>query len=65
MIPLTPELRQAIEDAGDEPVRIEDPQTTVAYVVLKLEVYEQMRASMNPEEIDPSFFEIGDFEPAS
>jgi hypothetical protein len=58
------ELRQAIERAGNEPVCIEDPQTRAAYVLLKADVYERMRAVMEAEEIDPSYFEIDDFEPA-
>lgn len=62
---ISSEMRQAIERAGNEPVRIEDPQTHAAYVLLKEEVYERMRAVVEAEEeIDPSFFEIDDFEPA-
>ena len=38
MITLTPEQRQEIEKAGDEPVRIEDPETRTAYILLKAEV---------------------------
>jgi hypothetical protein len=60
MIPT--EWRQAIERAGDQPVRIEDSQTHAAYVLLKAEVYERLRAMTEMEEIDPSFFEIDDFE---
>jgi hypothetical protein len=56
------ELRQALEWAGNEPVRIEDPETRGAYVLLRADVYERMRALMEAEEIDPSFFEIDDFE---
>jgi hypothetical protein len=29
---LTPELKQAIEKAGEEPVLVEDPDTHTAYV---------------------------------
>jgi hypothetical protein len=61
---ITTELRRAIEQVGNEPVRIEDPHMHAAYVLLKAEVYEQMRALVEAEEIDPSFFEIDDFEPA-
>jgi hypothetical protein len=61
---ITTELRRAIEQAANEPVRIEDPHTHAAYVLLKAEVYEQMRALVEAEETDPSFFEIDDFEPA-
>ena len=39
---LTSELRQEIERAGDEPVRIEDPETRIAYVLMKAEVYERI-----------------------
>jgi hypothetical protein len=60
---ITAELRQVIEQAGDEPVRIEDPHTHAAYVLLKAEVYDRMRALAEAEKIDPSFFEIDDFEP--
>ena len=35
MATLTPELRQAVELAGDQPVEITDPQTNAAYVLLK------------------------------
>jgi hypothetical protein len=64
MTTLTPEQRQIIERAGDKPVRVEDPETHKAYVILKAEVFEKMRA-VAEEEIDPSFFEIDDFEPVS
>ena len=38
---ITPEQRHEIEQAGA--VRIEDPKTHAAYVILKEEVYERMR----------------------
>src|SRR3954447_3413392 len=38
---ITPEQRHEIEQAGA--VRIEDPETHSAYVILKAEVYERMR----------------------
>ena len=61
---ITTELKQAIEQAGDEPIRIEDQDTHTAYVLVKAEVFDRMRALGEAEEIDPSFFEIDDFEPA-
>jgi hypothetical protein len=61
---ITPELRKAVEQAGEKPVRIEDPESHAAYVLLKEEVYDRMRAVLEVEAIDPSFFEIDDFEPA-
>lgn len=38
---ITPELRYEIEQAGA--VRVEDPETHAAYVILKAEVYERMK----------------------
>jgi len=35
MTALTPELRHEIEKAGGNPVRLEDPETNTAYVLLK------------------------------
>jgi PHD/YefM family antitoxin component YafN of YafNO toxin-antitoxin module len=39
---LTPELRQAIEQAGDSPVRLTDPETHRAYVLVSAEVFERL-----------------------
>jgi hypothetical protein len=64
MATLTPEQRNAVERAGEQPVRIEDPETRTEYVILKADVYEKMRAAMETEQIDPSFYEYGDFNPA-
>ena len=40
---ITSEQRLAIETAGDEPVKLEDPLSGQVYVVLKAEVYERVR----------------------
>ncbi len=63
MVTLTPEQRQLVEQAGDAPVRIADVETDREYVLLRADVYDKMRHLLEVEEIDPSFFEIGDFEP--
>ncbi len=42
MIELTPEQRQAVEHG--EPVRVVDPQTRGAYVVVRAEVFDRMAA---------------------
>jgi hypothetical protein len=47
---LTPELRQAVELAGDQPVEITDPQTNAAYFLLKADVYKRMREILEEEE---------------
>jgi hypothetical protein len=38
MTPITKELRRAIEEAGDKPVCLEDPQTRQTYVLLRADV---------------------------
>jgi len=39
---LTPELKQAIEQAGDSPVRLMDPQTQRSYVLVSAEVFDRL-----------------------
>ena len=63
MVIATPELQRAIDEAGDEPVPITDPETHRTYLVIKVEVYERLCTASEEEEIDPSFFEIDNFEP--
>jgi hypothetical protein len=43
---ITPELKQAVEQAGGRPVRIEDPETHAQYVILKAEVYDRMKPDL-------------------
>ena len=50
MIDLTPELRQAIEQAGDSPVEITDPQTNTAYVLVRAEVFRRMQEILDEEQ---------------
>ena len=42
MVTITPEQRQEIEKAGDEPIRVEDPETNRAYLLVREEVYRQL-----------------------
>ncbi len=63
MTTITPEQRQLVEQAGGEAVRLADAETSQEYVILRADVYDRMRHLLEVEEIDPSFFEIGDFEP--
>ncbi|HEX8199823.1 MAG TPA: hypothetical protein VF590_04995 [Isosphaeraceae bacterium] len=39
---LTPELKQAISQAGDSPIRLTDPETHRTYVLVSAEVYERL-----------------------
>ncbi len=42
MTPLTKEIRQAIEQAGDQPIRLEDPETRQTYVLLRADLYDRV-----------------------
>ena len=64
MMILSPEQRHAIGQAGDQPVPILDPETNQTYLIIRAEVYDRLCAMCGEEEIDPSFFEIDDIEPA-
>jgi hypothetical protein len=52
MTTLTPELRQAIDQAGDQPVRLLDPETQKTYVLLSAETYERLRAVFDDSDFD-------------
>jgi hypothetical protein len=49
MVTLTVEQREEIQKAGDEPIRIEDPETHATYVLLRAEVYDGLRPPRAPE----------------
>jgi hypothetical protein len=49
MMTLTAEQRDEIQKAGDEPIRIEDPETHATYVLLRAEVYEGLKPPPSPE----------------
>jgi hypothetical protein len=49
MVTLTAEQREEIKRAGDEPVRIEDPETHATYVLLRAEVYEGLKLPPSSE----------------
>jgi hypothetical protein len=61
---LNPEQRRVIGEAGDRPIPIIDPETHRTDLIIKAEVYDQLRSRCEEEEIDASFFEIDEFEPA-
>jgi hypothetical protein len=48
---LTPELRQEIAKAGGNPVRLEDPETNTAYVLLRAEEYDRLKPGPRPEKV--------------
>ena len=52
---ITPEIRKAIEQAGEQPVRLADPETNLVYIVVRAEVYERMRASYDDGDIQDAY----------
>jgi hypothetical protein len=44
MATLAPEQRQEIQRAGEEPVRLADPETQIEYVIVKADVYDRISA---------------------
>jgi hypothetical protein len=60
---ITAEQKRAIDQSGDEPVRVEDPETHATYVLVKEETYRKLRGAVQVETIDPSFYEFGEFIP--
>ena len=60
---ITPEMKKAVEQAGIESLRVEDPETHAAYVVMKEDACRRLWEAVEVETIDPSFFECGQFIP--
>jgi hypothetical protein len=46
---LTAEQHQAVEQAGDQPVPMVDPQTRVTYYLVRAEVFEEMSELLEEE----------------
>ena len=62
-MPLTPELEQAVEKAGDEPVRVEDPETHTPYLIVREDVYRRMVALAAIDHSNRSLHEFGESHP--
>ncbi len=57
MATLTAEQRKLLEQAGGEVLRLTDPETNQKYVLVRAEVYEQLRSSyadLNPRDLYPA-----------
>lgn len=50
---LTDELRQALAHTPGQAVQVEDPVTHAKYVLVQLEVYEQMQRAMDYDASEP------------
>ena len=60
---LSPELKQAVEKAGDEPVRLEDPETHTAYLIVREDVFRRLYGPIAIDHSDRSLYEFGEFHP--
>ena len=59
---LSPEQKQAIDQAGDAPIRITDPDSDASFVLIRAEVYERMlvaaEGDLDPREFYPAIDRI-------
>ena len=56
MLMFTPEQTRIVE-AADQPVPATDADHHRQYVILSRDTYERVRRLLEPEEVDPSFYE--------
>jgi hypothetical protein len=47
---ITPEQRQAVAQAGDSPVELDDPQTGLTYVLLRADIFLKLRDLLEDKE---------------
>jgi hypothetical protein len=43
MTTITAEQKQAVDEAGNSPIELEDPQTGAAYILMRADVFRQFR----------------------
>jgi hypothetical protein len=58
-----PGRRCPVEKAGNVPVRVEDPETHTAYLIVREDVYRRMHALTAIDHADRSLYEFGEFHP--
>jgi len=47
---ITAEQKQAVDQAGDSPVELEDPQTGAAYILMRADVFRRLRQLVEDDE---------------
>ena len=60
---LTPELKQAVEKAGDEPVHVEHPEAHTANGIVREDVYRRIYVLTAIDHSDRSLHEFVEFHP--
>jgi hypothetical protein len=58
---LSLEQQQALRQAGDRPIRVEDPETKTAYLLVREDLFHQMEELLTLEKVDRSLYEFGEF----
>ncbi len=62
---ITPEIRQAIQQSGDEPLRLEDPLSRETYVLLKASAFARIERLLAPLVGKPDDWRLADAYPAA
>lgn len=52
-VPLTEPLQHALDQRPGEPLRLVDPRTQTAYVLLRADLYERVRTLIEQEDLTP------------
>lgn len=52
-LPLMEPLQQALDQRPGEPLRVVDPRTQTAYVLLRADIYERVRTLIEGEDLTP------------
>jgi hypothetical protein len=60
---ITSEQKAAIDRSGDKPVRVEDPETHTAYLIVREEMFRKIWQSMAIDHSDLSLYDVGEFRP--
>jgi hypothetical protein len=55
MTTITPEIREAIAQAGEQPVELSDPETNSVYIIVRVEVDERLRAHQDDLQIRDAY----------
>jgi hypothetical protein len=63
MATITPEQRQEIEQSGEHPVKVLDPDNNHEHVIISGELHQSMRSLLEIDHVDRSLYEFGDFYP--
>jgi hypothetical protein len=60
---ITPEQKRAADRSGREPIRVEDPETKTAYLIVREDAYLRMKGLLDLEQPDRSLYEYEDDPP--